>query len=266
MGPKALSFVDSHVHLDHILRDNPERIEWMIKVGCMPVSWSWSGAVSSVDDIRAYLEGQLATMTKIREAGLPCYFLAGIHPRDITPDLEPGMVFDMIMPYVEDPLCLGVGEIGLETGGEREKEIFAAQLEVAAESARFGKVAGVHTPREDKERILELTLPILRDSGVPPEHVVVDHCNARTVADVLDAGYYAGITVSPIKSSLSEIAFLARGYEGDEDSLSRIMANTDSGTEVYEDLFRLFTYPDLSREDRDRLCLANALRFYGLGA
>jgi predicted metal-dependent TIM-barrel fold hydrolase len=264
MTHQQLVFVDSHVHLDHILEKHPGHVQWMREMGCLPISWSWAARVKDAQGLAAYLTTLMASMDKARDEGLPCYYLAGIHPRNITPDLTPAMVPDLLVPHLESPLCLGIGEIGLETASAREKEIFEAQLEMGKEAARLGKVVGVHTPRQDKDRVLEETLPLLRKSGIPPENIVVDHLTAGTLPKVLNAGFYAGITLNPSKTTLEELPGILARHAGDEEAQGRMMLNTDSGLEVH------FTLQEFTQEQgvdaglRARVSRDNTLAFYNL--
>jgi Tat protein secretion system quality control protein TatD with DNase activity len=73
-------FIDSHVHLDHMVEDNPDRIEWLKNNGCVTVSWALSINLESLQDLKHYLKAQAGLIQKLNKKGLPCYFLTGIHP------------------------------------------------------------------------------------------------------------------------------------------------------------------------------------------
>jgi predicted metal-dependent TIM-barrel fold hydrolase len=57
----------------------------------------------------------------------------------------------------------------------------------------------VHTPHlEDKLKGTRLTLDVLRaHPKVKPERVIIDHVEEHTIGMVLDAGFWAGITLYP---------------------------------------------------------------------
>jgi len=57
----------------------------------------------------------------------------------------------------------------------------------------------VHTPHlEDKWKGTRLIVDILkRNRGVDPARVIIDHVEEHTVDVVLDAGFWAGITLYP---------------------------------------------------------------------
>jgi len=228
--------IDSHVHLDLIHKAHPQRIQWLCAHDCAVISWAFGQQIGSVRDLRACLDRQRETVHHIhRQAGLACYFLAGIHPRNIPPDLSPEGVARLLAPALEDSLCLGIGEIGLERAFKQEQEILCAQLELARSLKGRHLCIGVHTPRGNKAAVTFRTLEILGDYKDLKKQVVVDHCTPETLGTVLDAGYAAGITLSPAKSTLADLTEMVTSHAT---ALHRMMCNTDSGSRFHEDLIR----------------------------
>lgn len=254
-------FVDSHLHLDLVLSDQPHRIGWLRQVGCLPVSWAFGRGVHCTADLEAYLTAQRQVMQRIRETGLCCYYLAGIHPRNLPLDLAPENVARTLTPFLKDPFCVGVGEIGLETGDEREKEILASQMELARDPAHSKMVFGVHTPRGRKELLTEKTLALLEAYSQYKDRLVVDHCTVQTAGWVLERGLFAGMTVSPVKSTGRDVLRVIENHPG---SVHRLMVNTDSGDEFYEDLYHLHRSEQLPQALKARLVRDNALGFFGI--
>lgn len=249
MKEKNIKFIDSHVHLDHIYTDNADRISWFEKAGCMPLSWSFCKPVESVADIKRCLANHSEIINELSVTRFPCYFLAGIHPRNITQDLKPDQVRELLLPYLDDPICLGIGEIGLETGNLREVEILLAHLELADEVVGLGKVFGIHTPRENKVTVAQQTLDLLKSYAGYKERMVIDHCTPAIIGDVLSEGFWAGVTLSPVKASTEDIKDIVNRYGN---YLSRIMVNTDSGTQFYDNLFTLTQSDELAREIKEK--------------
>ncbi len=252
-------FIDSHVHLDHIFKENPGRIEWLKSHGFLVVSWAYSLHIESIKDLERYLQRQAETVGKLNREGLPCYFLTGIHPRNIPPDLRVLDVEELLAPYFEDPLCLGIGEIGLETGRKSEKLIFAEQLALGSRFKAKGLRIGVHTPRENKAEITLQIISILNSYPGLEDITVIDHCTSQTIAWVLKKGYWAGVTLSPTKSSLDDLEKIIGCYSEHQD---RIMCNTDSGASFYEDLSKFIKDVSFSEDVRNRLGRKNAARFF----
>lgn len=259
--PSSASVLDSHVHFDLIERDHPQRIEWLKTHHCAVVSWSYFEAVTSVDDLARRLDTKARCISRHAAAGMPCHYLAGVHPRSIPPDLRPESIERLLTPFFDDPRCRGIGEIGLETGDAREREVFIAQLEIGCRKAGRGHVIGVHTPRANKPAITAKTLNILEGFKNLAPFLVVDHCTGDTIGDVLDAGFWAGITISPQKTAWEEVKAIAAR---ESDRIGRIMLNTDSGSTFFEDAVRCRHAGDLPAAVREKLFYANAMRFFGL--
>ena len=257
----TIRFADSHCHLDITLLCDAQGIPWIRNVACLPVSWGYSGKIGTVDDLRIYFSKQSQAISRLNHNGLRCYYLCGIHPRDIPGDLKPMMVSDILVPYLDDPFCLGIGEIGLETGSNREKEILAAHLDMAGEVVGRNKVFGLHTPRRDKAKITGELLEMLDKYLIYREHIVVDHCTSETITSVLEKGFWAGVTMNPEKCRLADLVSIVEHHK---DSTDRIMLNTDSSITMYRDLHELSGNKAIDETVRLRLLRQNALRFYHL--
>ena len=78
--------------------------------------------------------------------------------------------------------------------------MFSAQLELSKE---FELPVMVHTPHRDKLAGTHRTLDVVREAGIAPELVVVDHLNEVTLEPVLDSGCWLGFSVYP-KTKMDE--------------------------------------------------------------
>lgn len=255
------TIIDSHVHLDLIARHHPRRLQWLRQNSCSVVSWSFFEGIGSVAELKNGLADKARCLHTQAADGLQCHYLAGVHPRSIPPDLKPEQIAALLGPYLEDPLCRGVGEVGLETGSTREQEVLVAQLEIGRNVTGNGKVIGVHTPRSNKPVISDITLKLLEDFSDLGPSLVIDHCTEVTIRDVLEAGFRAGVTLSPPKTSWEE---MKRIVSLCSDHVDRIMCNTDSGEMFFEDIVRFNRSDDLSATIRRKLFHDNAGRFFGL--
>ncbi|MBE8540474.1 TatD family hydrolase [Geoglobus acetivorans] len=151
-----------------------------------------------------------------RKAGMEIHSAIGIHPRCIPPDWQ--RVLDFIESYSG---YVAIGEVGLEDGSDEEREVLKAQLQLAK---KLDIPAIIHTPRKNKEAILEKTLEILDAVSFPEELALIDHNSVGTVRVVLEKGYWAGITVQPGKLSVGEAVMIIEEF-GDD----RLIANSDTG-------------------------------------
>jgi len=219
---------------------------------------------NSFQAVRSYLEEQKELMRRLSLRGLRCYHVVGIHPRCIPPeegwDLPlDAFLTDLFLRFREDPFCLGVGEIGLEIGSDLEVAVFKAHLK-AMNSYREGRVC-VHTPRVDKTRVTLAVLDILDRTDLDPNRVVVDHLTPETVGFVLERGFWAGVTMSPIKCGPEDVLAILDRFPK---AIEKLMLNTDSNRDFYEDLFRFVYSTTIPRDWAYRIGFENTARFFGI--
>ncbi|WP_030911825.1 TatD family hydrolase [Streptomyces sp. NRRL F-5126] len=96
--------------------------------------------------------------------------------------------------YLPKDGVVAVGEVGYDSMTPEEDEAFAAQLQLAV---AHDLPALVHTPHRDKAAGVERTLAVVKESGLAPERVVVDHLNEVTVRQVADTGCWMGFSIYP---------------------------------------------------------------------
>ncbi|MFV0535102.1 MAG: TatD family hydrolase, partial [Cumulibacter sp.] len=90
---------------------------------------------------------------------------------------------------------LGIGEIGLNKNTRSELAIFEEHLALAKEHSL---PVLIHTPHlEDKLKGTRLILDALKNAGADPGATIIDHVEEHTAPLVLDAGFWAGLTLYP---------------------------------------------------------------------
>ena len=101
----------------------------------------------------------------------------------------------LIPEFLDKPNVLGIGEIGLNKNSRNELIILEEQIELAKQHERL---ILVHTPHlEDKLKGTRMTMDALINAGIDPGRVLIDHVEEHTVAEVLDRGFWAGMTLYP---------------------------------------------------------------------
>lgn len=253
--------IDSHVHLCHLAKHNPDRITWLAGHQCTVISWAFGGNIGAVSDLEHYFSYRRSIFKELRRCGLDCYDLCGIHPRKIPPDLRPEAVAGLLTPFLEAPECLGIGEIGLETGSTLEQEILCAQIELGLSPGRPEVRFGIHTPRKGKASITAQLLLLLDAYEALPAAAVIDHCTHEIIGSVLSRGYHAGISLSRIKSSEAELIHMLECHAREAD---KIMCNTDSGSEFYEDLVLAALAGGIEQKIAENVFSGTAARFFGI--
>ncbi|MET8902768.1 MULTISPECIES: TatD family hydrolase [unclassified Streptomyces] len=170
-------------------------------------------------------------------------------------------VLDVLPDYLVRDRVVAVGEIGYDSMTPAEDKAFAVQLELAV---RHGLPALVHTPHRDKAGGTRRTLDVVRESGIEPGRVVVDHLNEVTVRAVADSGCWMGFSIYPdTKMSEDRMVALLREY-----GTERILVNSaaDWGrsdplkTRRTADAMRAAGFTE---DDVDQVLWRNPVAFYG---
>jgi predicted metal-dependent TIM-barrel fold hydrolase len=191
-------YIDPHIHMVSRTTDD---YETLARMGCVAVSEPafWAGFDrGSVDGFRDYFE-QLTAFEHKRAAavGIQHFTWLCINAKEAENVTLSREVIALIPEYLNRPGVLGLGEIGLNKNTRNEVTVFLEHIELALKT---NELLLVHTPHlEDKYQGTRMTLDMLTgDNRVDRNRVVIDHVEEHTVRHVLDAGFWAGITLYPV--------------------------------------------------------------------
>jgi predicted metal-dependent TIM-barrel fold hydrolase len=163
---------------------------------CEPAFWAGFDRCS-VDGFRDYFR-QLTEHEPKRAAkfGLPHFCWLCLNPKEAEDVRLAEAVLPLIPGFLDRPNVLGLGEIGLNRNTRNELRVLEMHVDLAA---RHGQLVLVHTPHlEDKLKGTRLILEVLKaESRLRPERVIIDHVEEHTIKLVLDAGFWAGLTLYP---------------------------------------------------------------------
>ena len=192
-----MRYIEPHGHM--VSRTTDDYVD-MVTAGCAAVCEPafWAGFDrSSVDGFYDYF-CQLTDYEPKRAAkfGLPHFSWLCINPKESEDMGLARDVLGIIPEFLKRGNVLGIGEIGLNKNTRNEIAILEEHIDLAA---RHDQLILVHTPHlEDKFKGTNLILDVLRaDSRINPGRVIIDHVEEHTVDMVLDAGFWAGITLYP---------------------------------------------------------------------
>lgn len=216
----SIPFIDAHLHPESRPQEDFERLR---EAGCLGVV-ALAGGVGSFSEaasVRDYFR-RLSEFDRprARGAGLKVFLGLGIHPAAMPARGVDELLADL-PALLKDSSAAAVGEVGLETGDEREQAVLRAQLDMAAAA---GLPAVVHTPRQDKRRVLERTLEVLRQSRLSPARVVLDHLDEETIDLAAGAGCALGLSVHPAKLTPTRAAALVQAHPD-----ARCLLSSDMG-------------------------------------
>lgn len=170
-------------------------------------------------------------------------------------------VLDVLPRYLEKDGVVAVGEVGYDAMTPAEDEVFAAQLALAI---AHDLPALVHTPHRDKERGTERSIAVVRESGLDPSRVLLDHLNEVTVARARDAGVWLGFSIYPdTKMSPDRMVEILRGY-----GLERMLVNSAADWGHSDPLLTVRTAEAMlaagfTADDVDKVLWRNPVEFYG---
>jgi predicted metal-dependent TIM-barrel fold hydrolase len=192
-----MRYIEPHAHMVSRTTSDYEAMRLAgCEAVCEPAFWAGFDR-SSADGFYDYF-CQLTDYEPKRAAkfGLPHFCWLCINPKESEDMLLAREVLALIPGFLERPNVLGIGEIGLNKNTRNELAILEEHIDLAA---RYNQLILVHTPHlEDKLKGTKLILDVLQaDSRIQPGRVIIDHVEEHTVSLVLDAGFWAGITLYP---------------------------------------------------------------------
>ncbi len=210
---------DPHIHMTSRTTDDYEAM-YSAGVRALVEPAFWLGQPrTNVGSFTDYFDA-LIGWERFRAAqfGIRHHCALALNPKEANdPRCTP--VLDVLPRYLAKDGVVAVGEIGYDSMTPEEDDAFARQLELAV---RHELPALVHTPHRDKAAGTARTLDLVRESGLPPERVLVDHLNETTVRAVADSGCWMGFSIYPdTKMDEDRMVAILREYGTD-----RVLVNS----------------------------------------
>jgi hypothetical protein len=221
-GQGTMIFFDPHVHMVSRTTDDYEALA---KMGCVGVSEPafWAGFDrGSINGFRDYFR-QLTEFEPKRAAwyGIAHYCWLCINAKEAENVRLAREVIAMIPEFLSLPGVLGIGEIGLNKNTRNESIVFMEHVQLAEQ---LDQQILIHTPHlEDKYLGTRMILDMLADfANIDRGRVLVDHVEEHTIRPVLEAGYWAGMTLYPVTKCTPERAVDIIEFYGPE----RLLVNS----------------------------------------
>jgi predicted metal-dependent TIM-barrel fold hydrolase len=250
--------IDGHIHADCRPYEDFKLmavagVEAAITCAHDPMRMSTSAVV--LDHIHRILNNDFE---RAADNGLKLYGAVGIHPRSISPDYQ--VVLHELPSLLADDKVIAIGEIGLETTAEKEKDIFIKQLELAD---KLGMKVIVHTPRRNKREVARESLSIL-DDHIDQSLVQIDHVDNSIIDLVSDFKGLRGITVQPQKMTPQEAVKLLEEYGTDGFALDSDMSSSPSDPLSVPKTVHELKLAGFKNKDIEDVSQGNVSRFYKL--
>lgn len=192
-----MTYIEPHGHMVSRTTDDYEKLALAGCVAiCEPAFWAGFDR-SSADGFYDYFR-QITEYEPKRAArfGLKHFSWLCINPKEAEDLKLADDVMALIPEFLKKPNVLGIGEIGLNKNSRNELTIFEKHVQIADD---HDQLILIHTPHlEDKLKGTKLIIDALKNhSRIKPERVIIDHVEEHTIDLVLDAGFWAGMTLYP---------------------------------------------------------------------
>jgi predicted metal-dependent TIM-barrel fold hydrolase len=260
--PEAqMRIFDPHIHMSSRTTDDYQRMAAAgVQALVEPAFWLGQPR-TNVGSFADYFDSLVGWEPfRASQFGIRHHCAIALNPKEANDPRCRG-VLDLLPRYLAKDSVVAVGEVGYDSMTPEEDEAFGAQLALAVEHEL---PALVHTPHRDKRRGTERTLDVVKESGIEPGRVVVDHLNEVTVGLVKDSGCWMGFSIYPdTKMSPPRMVSILREY-----GLERMLVNSAADWGRSDPLLTLRTgeamlVSGFSEDDVDRVLWRNPVEFFG---
>lgn len=192
-----MKIIDPHIHMISRTTDDYMALALSgIHTVTEPAFWPGFNR-GTPESFRCYFH-QLAVSEPARAErfGIRHYCWIGLNSKEAEDAELAEEVMSLIPAYLYYPTVLGVGEIGLNKNSRNELAAFETQVNIAAER---DQLVLVHTPHlEDKLKGTRMIIDVLlNEPRIEPGRVLIDHAEEHTIREILDRGFWAGLTLYP---------------------------------------------------------------------
>jgi len=252
---------DPHIHMTSRTTDDYERMAAAgVRALVEPAFWLGqprTGPGSFTD----YFDGLIGWEPfRASQYGIRHHCTIALNPKEAN-DPRCREVLPLLPRYLAKDRVVAVGEIGYDSMTPEEDEVFAAQLELACAN---DLPALVHTPHRDKLLGTQRSLDVIKESGIEPGRVVLDHLNEVTVDVVAGSGCWMGFSIYPdTKMSPDRMVVILTQY-----GLDRMLVNSAADWGKSDPLLTVRTAEAMlqagfSDDDVDKVLWRNPVEFYG---
>ncbi len=192
-----MRYIEPHAHMVSRTTDDYEKLALSgCEALCEPAFWAGfdrSSPQGFYDYFRQLTEYEPKRAAKF---GIAHFSWLCINPKEADDPVFAREVMSLIPGFLKCPTVLGIGEIGLNKNTRNELIIFEEHVQLALD---HDLPILIHTPHlEDKLKGTRLMLDSLANfSKLDRSRIIIDHVEEHTVSMVLDAGYWAGMTLYP---------------------------------------------------------------------
>lgn len=209
-----MKLFDPHIHMTSRTTDDYQAMS-QAGIAAIVEPAFWLGQprthVGSFEDYFLSLVGW--ERFRASQFGIKHFCTMGMNPKEANNSALADGVLALLPQFLEKDGVVAVGEIGYDDGTEAEDHYFRRQIELALEA---DLPVLIHTPHRDKKRGTERTLAVVKEMGIEPGRVLVDHNTEETLPLTLDSGCWAGHSIYPeTKMDEARMVALVQRYGGE---------------------------------------------------
>ncbi|MDR4950992.1 TatD family hydrolase [Chryseobacterium sp. ES2] len=254
-------FIDPHIHMVSRTTNDYQAMRAAGIVAVIEPAFWLGQARTEASSFKDYFS-TLVGWERFRASqfGIKHYCTIGLNSKEANNEALAEKVMDLLPLFAAKEGVVAIGEIGYDDQTPAEDKYFRLQIELAL---KFNLPIMVHTPHRDKKNGTIRSMNVLKEHGVSPNMVVIDHNNEETAKCVLDNGYWAAFTIYPnTKMGNERMVEVVKQY-GSE----RIIVDSSADWGVSDPLSvpktaDLMLERGISREDVHLTCYKNALTAY----
>ncbi len=257
-----MRIIEPHIHMYSRTTDDYQAMYRAGIRACVEPSF-WLGANrrypgTFFDYFRLILEFETV---RARRFGIDHFAAVSLNPKEADDAALADEVIAGLGAYLDHPRCVALGEIGFNAITPNEERAFVKQLQVAKER-RLPVI--IHLPHVDKLRGTRRTAALVKEAGLDPDLVILDHNTEDTMAVSRESGCYCGLTVYPIsKLTPARVSGIVREFGGE-----RLLVNGSADWGISDPLSLVKVAEFLEKDGHAAATVAdlvfhNAMRFYG---
>jgi predicted metal-dependent TIM-barrel fold hydrolase len=186
---------EPHIHMTSRTTDDYQAMAAVgVKALVEPAFWLGQPR-TSVGTFVDYFSGLVGwERFRASQFGIRHHCAIALNPKEANDERVRDEVIALLPRFLAKDGVVAVGEVGYDAMTPAEDQALAVQLELALE---HGLPVLVHTPHRDKLEGTRRTLDVVRESGLAPERVLIDHNNELTVGLVADSGCWMAFSIYP---------------------------------------------------------------------
>ena len=210
-----MKIFEPHIHMFSRTTDDYENMALAgVRGICEPAFWLGQPR-TSVGTFKDYFDTLLGwERFRASQFGIRHYCTMGLNPKEANDDRLNEDVLQLVREYAKKEGVIAIGEIGLDDMTPTEERMFFEQIEIAKE---YQLPILIHTPHRDKLGGTKRCIDIVKESGIDPNMVLIDHNNEMTIPWVKDTGCHAGFSIYPdTKMSPERMVNIFRDFGTDQ--------------------------------------------------